>query len=457
MNAVSKIGAGILDVKRNFPTLSHLPDTALKAEIARRNALRDGESTCGSRERGDYNLSSHVMALFLILVLSTLACSFPILARRFPRFPVPHHFLFISRHFGTGVLIATAFVHLLPTAFVSLTDPCLPPFWNESFPAMAGFVAMVSVFVVISVEMFFASKGAGHVHGAEYLGLVGDESEISTGELYYPRLTPQHVESGMHMEEMRANGDVATLPISTSSERSLYPDNQRHLRSTGSTKEDSDTELEELEPYISGDPYFQRHRHSGSLNHSNNCHPSQADERSLQADSTLHIQNPQRQLLQCLLLEAGILFHSIFIGMAVSVATGTSFIVLLVAISFHQTFEGFALGSRIASLIPDLFSPSSIRPWLMSLAYGTTTPIGQALGLVLHNFYDPASSTGLLMVGITNAISSGLLLFAGLVELLAEDFLSESSYQTLRGKRRIQACIAVASGAVLMSFVGAWA
>ncbi|BDD57923.1 hypothetical protein MPDQ_004117 [Monascus purpureus] len=322
---------------------------------------------------------------------------------------------------------------------------------------MAGFVAMVSVFVVISVEMFFASKGAGHVHGAEYLGLVGDESEISTGELYYPRLTPQHVESGMHMEEMRANGDVATLPISTSSERSLYPDNQRHLRSTGSTKEDSDTELEELEPYISGDPYFQRHRHSGSLNHSNNCHPSQADERSLQADSTLHIQNPQRQLLQCLLLEAGILFHSIFIGMAVSVATGTSFIVLLVAISFHQTFEGFALGSRIASLIPDLFSPSSIRPWLMSLAYGTTTPIGQALGLVLHNFYDPASSTGLLMVGITNAISSGLLLFAGLVELLAEDFLSESSYQTLRGKRRIQACIAVASGAVLMSFVGAWA
>jgi zinc transporter ZupT len=174
-------------------------------------------------------------------------------------------------------------------------------------------------------------------------------------------------------------------------------------------------------------------------------------------DPKMTLQNPQRQLLQCLLLEAGILFHSIFIGMAVSVATGTSFIVLLVAICFHQTFEGFALGSRIASLIPDLFPPSSMKPWLMSLAYGTTTPIGQAIGLVLHNFYDPASATGLLMVGITNAISSGLLLFAGLVELLAEDFLSEESYVILRGQRRLEACIAVAAGALLMAFVGAFA
>jgi hypothetical protein len=34
---------------------------------------------------------------------------------------------------------------------------------------MAGFVAMISVFLVVVVEMFFATKGAGHVHGSEYL------------------------------------------------------------------------------------------------------------------------------------------------------------------------------------------------------------------------------------------------------------------------------------------------
>ena len=93
----------------------------------------------------------------------------------------------------------------------------------------------------------------------------------------------------------------------------------------------------------------------------------------------------------------------------------------------------------------------------MALAYGTTTPIGQAIGLLTRNMYDPQSQTGLLMVGIMNAISSGLLLFAGLVELLAEDFLSDESYVVLKGKGRVQAGIAVVAGAAGMAAVGAWA
>lgn len=93
----------------------------------------------------------------------------------------------------------------------------------------------------------------------------------------------------------------------------------------------------------------------------------------------------------------------------------------------------------------------------MALAYGTTTPLGQAIGLGVHNLYDPAGEAGLLMVGIMNAVSSGLLLFAGLVELLAEDFLSERSYGVLRGRRRIEACASVVAGAGLMALVGAWA
>lgn len=140
--------------------------------------------------------------------------------------------------------------------------------------------------------------------------------------------------------------------------------------------------------------------------------------------------------------------------MAVSVATGPPFIVFLIAIAFHQTFEGLALGSRIAAI---QFPKHSVRPWLMVLAYGTTTPIGQVIGLIVHNMYDPMSQTGLLMVGFMNAISSGLLLFAGLVQLLAEDFLTEKSYKTLKGKNRMHAFLAVVSGAGLMALVGAFA
>lgn len=93
----------------------------------------------------------------------------------------------------------------------------------------------------------------------------------------------------------------------------------------------------------------------------------------------------------------------------------------------------------------------------MALAYGCTTPLGQAIGIATHTLYAPDSEVGLLMVGVMNAISAGLLVFASLVELLSEDFLSDESWQILQGKRRVYACVLVFLGAFFMSLVGAWA
>lgn len=165
-------------------------------------------------------------------------------------------------------------------------------------------------------------------------------------------------------------------------------------------------------------------------------------------------QRYKKELMQCVLLELGILFHSVFIGMALSVATGNDFIVLLIAISFHQSFEGLALGSRIAALT---WKPNAYQPWLMALAYGCTTPIGQAIGLATHTLYRPESETGLLIVGIFNAISAGLLTYASIADLIVEDFLSDESWRVLRGKRRIVASLLVFGGAFGMSLIGAWA
>jgi len=83
--------------------------------------------------------------------------------------------------------------------------------------------------------------------------------------------------------------------------------------------------------------------------------------------------------------------------------------------------------------------------------------VGQAIGLATHNLYDPDSEVGLLMVGTMNAVSSGLLVYASLVELMSEDFLSDESWRLLRGRRRVYACILVFLGAFGMSLIGAWA
>ncbi|EEH06577.1 conserved hypothetical protein [Histoplasma capsulatum G186AR] len=452
------------------PSLASIPLEILRSELERRgyvgisgrannstaNGNTPGGSTCGSGVKtSSYNTPLHVAALIIILVFSTLACSFPIIAHRFPRLPIPRHFLFLSRHFGTGVLIATAFVHLLPTAFISLTNPCLPRFWNKGYPAMAGLVAMIAVMIVVAIEMFFALRGAKHVHGSEYDTLIEGTGSHHHETASMP-LANGDSHGGIRLGKSRVthhshkDSPSHTLPPSPQGFAPEEESNAPMLPKTPGGEpqagDDEDLDLEELDPFPDTSSSYDESR-----THLNPGHNHLSRSRAMSTHAA------QKQLLQCLLLEAGILFHSIFIGMALSVTTGTSFLVFLVAITFHQTFEGFALGGRIASLIPSLFPASSPKPWLMALAYGATTPIGQAIGLGLHNLYDPASTAGLLMVGMTNAFSSGLLLFAGLVELLAEDLLSDRSYETLKGRSRIEACFAAAGGALLMALVGAFA
>lgn len=405
-------------------------------------------------------------------MLTGTACSFPIIARRFPKLPIPHRFLFLSRHFGTGVLIATAFVHLLPTAFVSLTDPCLPAFWTDGYPASAGLIAMMSVFMVVGIEMFFATRGAGHMHGPEYGILEQDETtaENTNGagkKQKPPPLRPvrRHIRQKslefFDSPRLTESDSTAAVEKITTQDQATMREEDYISRGIGAMSPNAEDDVEQLpspKRAMTSPPQSPDVQEEGTnYDHHDRQHASADlnDHRPASTSSLAKHHEEQKMLLQCLLLEAGILFHSIFIGMALSVATGTPFIVLLVAISFHQTFEGLALGSRIAAITS--FGPRSPKPWLMALAYGTTTPIGQAIGLIVHRLYDPESQTGLLMVGIMNAISSGLLLFAGLVELLAEDFLSDKSYETLHGKKRLQACGAVVAGSLLMALVGAWA
>ena len=306
---------------------------------------------------------------------------------------------------------------------------------------MPGLIAMVSVFVVVTIEMFFATRGAGHSHSSEWDTIPEDVEDVQLRRNVGAPFSDSDGRQNQIGKLRPANGHISS-DLQASSAEEL--DNRKSESLDGHLDDGDDLDLDELDPIADESAYL--NDPTSSRHHNHDHGHGQSSE-----------QNPQKLFLQCLLLEAGILFHSIFIGMAVSVATGTEFIVLLIAISFHQTFEGLALGSRISALIPSLFDASSTKPWVMALAYGTTTPIGQAIGLWMHKLYDPANMTGLLMVGITNAISSGLLLFAGLVQLLSEDFLSDRSYEVLKGRRRIEACISVALGGALMAFVGAFA
>ncbi|OWP04191.1 hypothetical protein B2J93_670 [Marssonina coronariae] len=360
---------------------------------------------CAIPEISDgYNQPLHVGALFIILAVSLGACAFPIAAVKMPRLRIPPVFFFLGRHFGTGVLAATALVHLLPTAYLSLHDPCLPRFWNETYPAMPGALCLAAIFMIVIAEMLLRP-------GTNCCAMPAAMMEPSS----YARVVAGYEGSGERKDPDALHGSTG-----------------RQLQQVPAHSANVDAIERARSPLKSRDV---------------------SDEQSLPmlwAPDQKH----KKDMAQCLLLELGILFHSVFIGMALSVATGDDFLVLLIAISFHQTFEGLALGSRIAALT---WKPEDYQPWLMALAYGCTTPIGQAIGLATHTFYSPESQTGLILVGVMNAISGGLLLWASLVELIMEDFLSDESWKILRGGRRVVACLLVFAGAFAMSLVGAWA
>lgn len=93
----------------------------------------------------------------------------------------------------------------------------------------------------------------------------------------------------------------------------------------------------------------------------------------------------------------------------------------------------------------------------MAFAYGLTTPLGQVIGLATHDLYSPDSETGLLLVGIVNAICAGFLIFTSLINVLQDDFFCEASWRTLRGTRRVVASLLLFAGAFAMALMGAWA
>ena len=75
----------------------------------------------------DYNGHSglRILAVFIILISSGLGVFFPIMSSRYSAIRLPEWCFFVAKFFGSGVIISTAFIHLLQPASEALGDPCL--------------------------------------------------------------------------------------------------------------------------------------------------------------------------------------------------------------------------------------------------------------------------------------------------------------------------------------------
>lgn len=74
----------------------------------------------------DGRLGLRISSIFVILIGSLLGAVVPIVLARSKRMQVPKTAFFIAKYFGSGVIIATAFIHLLAPANEALGSECFP-------------------------------------------------------------------------------------------------------------------------------------------------------------------------------------------------------------------------------------------------------------------------------------------------------------------------------------------
>ncbi|CAK7336960.1 unnamed protein product [Dovyalis caffra] len=152
-----------------------------------------------------------------------------------------------------------------------------------------------------------------------------------------------------------------------------------------------------------------------------------------------------------MVLELGIIVHSIVIGLSLGASNNTCSIKgLIAALCFHQMFEGMGLGGCILQAEYKLFKKA-----IMAFFFSVTTPFGIVLGIGLSKTYKENSPTALVTVGLLNASSAGLLVYMALVDLLAADFMGPKLQGSV--KLQIKSYMAVLLGAGGMSVMAKWA
>lgn len=161
-----------------------------------------------------------------------------------------------------------------------------------------------------------------------------------------------------------------------------------------------------------------------------------------------------KQKMVSQVLEIGIIFHSVIIGVTMGMSQNKCTIKpLVVALAFHQIFEGMGLGGCIAQA-GFRFGTTAY----MCFMFSVTTPMGIVLGMILFSVtgYDDSSSNALILEGLLGSLSSGILIYMGLVDLIALDFFHNKlmSFETWIKKTSF---LALVLGSTFMSILALWA
>lgn len=365
----------------------HAPDDTWKTCVL--------SGTYGAGTGDTSNMGGRISAVFVILVTSLITTIFPVLAKQYPRLRIPRWVYDLARNFGSGVIVTTAFIHLMDPAYSEIgPQSCVGATWsargtNSDYswcPALMLTSAVITFIVDAYCDFVADVKFNTHGHDLNTAFISGNENDTDVHE---------------HDHE---HGHENTIPLG--------------LHGDDLSKKEKDIALQET------------------------------DSMSLKAAN----QDFYSQIAGFLVLEFGVLFHSVMIGLDLGSSDeyGTLYPVLV----FHQAFEGLGIGARMA----DIPFPENKKfwPYLFALAYGLTTPVSIAIGIGVRTSYEGDGYVATLVTGVLDALSAGILLYTGMVELIGRDFIFNAKRTRNIWVLTFQ-ILCFLWGAGLMALLGKWA
>uniref|UniRef100_A0ACD5U7T8 Uncharacterized protein n=1 Tax=Avena sativa TaxID=4498 RepID=A0ACD5U7T8_AVESA len=369
-------------------------------------------------------------SLLAILIASAVGVCLPVaLTRAFKGREGYARGLLLVKCYAAGVILSTSLVHVLPDAYAALADCAVASQrpWRD-FP-FAGLLCLIGALLALLVDLSASSHLEAHGHVVQH-----QEEEEQTP--YAPIPTTKKAPVFELAGEMSPRKGAFLLDDEDPAPRAD--------RNGGDTDRDDVALFGRARLVRSDEPVVVP---------SGGCHGGGHHE-VVEVGGGEEEEARKKQKMVSKVLEIGIVFHSVIIGVTLGMSQDVCAIrPLVVALSFHQVFEGMGLGGCIAQAG---FGMATVG--YMCMMFSVTTPLGILLGMAVFHMtgYDDSSPNALIIEGLLGSLSAGILVYMALVDLISLDFF-HNKMMTSSLKLKKASYIALVLGSASMSILALWA
>ncbi|CCW65727.1 unnamed protein product [Phytomonas sp. EM1] len=351
---------------------------------------------------GLYSFGWHIFGLFVILISSLIGVFLPLIITHVACLSRNPYIFAFSKAMATGVLLSASMIHLINEGAHMFLEPCVGA-WVSSYKAYAFLFALIAALLMQALDIELATIAERWIRRNKANKSHNTISQNPHDQLTQPYLSSNSPSRCKDENLLGSSPTEVPLVLKNTCEHARNDDCHGHQH------------------------FFEMSQDMGMA----------------------------RKVISAICMEFGVALHSIFVGIVVGLTTDDELSPLLIALFFHQMFEGMSLGSRLV----DAKFRGALEIILAAI-FTLSAPFGMALSIsVVKVSRDAMSgSTFVETIAVLESFCGGILLYLAFT-LLLFDFPEDlrkfcADGMPGRVKRKLGLFFALWFGMGLMAFVG---